>query len=212
MEGIKRFLFVSDWLLSRIVRKLFDFTIHVALLIVGFSTFWISIRLIFEYGEGLSDISRLEWWFCGLSLLLLWRYRRQLDETENSEWPAIRAPLLLAGKLSFILCFIVLFAFSVSVDHESSYVALNTFFVGSDFQLSIMSIVLASLYLSSPEHPTSQRLMESGENKNASAFAGAGQSGSVSDRPTQPEVRSEAKSVAKVHPNGDIEFSESRTV
>jgi len=63
-----------DASIARFTRKAFYWLSFAILLIAGLANFAMIPLSVFEYGEGLYDISMHEWLFIALIALLLWRY------------------------------------------------------------------------------------------------------------------------------------------
>ncbi|MGV8842901.1 MAG: hypothetical protein ACOH2I_06600 [Pseudomonas sp.] len=75
--------------------------------------------LIFEYGEGLADISPMEWGFMPLLALLLWRHVRYCRHFTTGIWRGLNRLLICQGIMSALGLLLVglLTAVMVQTDH-----------------------------------------------------------------------------------------------
>jgi hypothetical protein len=107
--------------------------------------------LIFEYGEGLADISLMEWGFMPLLALLIWRHIRYCQHFTTGIWRGLNRLLICQGIMSALGLLLIglLTAVMVQTDHVQgllSYLAQDDPI--SKF-VSLGSVLLAA-YLSPP--------------------------------------------------------------
>jgi hypothetical protein len=116
--------------------------------------------LIFEYGEGLADLSLMEWGFMPLLVLLLWRHVRYCRHFTTGMWRGLNRLLICQGVMTALyLVFIGLLA-SVMVQTEhfeelTSFLTLNDPI--SRF-VNLVSVLLAA-YLAAPTAGITTRSM-----------------------------------------------------
>ncbi|HDY97726.1 MAG TPA: hypothetical protein ENH72_04465 [Pseudomonas sabulinigri] len=114
--------------------------------------------IIFEYGEGSADLSRIEWIFMPLMLLLLWRHVNYCKHFETGFWRSISRLMIFIGMLLMLqLVFIGIVAglLSVTDDAEMTTNSLEAFlkFLAMADPLSEIlnyGLLLITVYLSAP--------------------------------------------------------------
>lgn len=105
--------------------------------------------LIFEYGEGLADVSWHEWAFMLLFGLLLWRHIHYCRHFATGFWRGLSRLLMFQGRL----CFAVLatLGFAIGFEQVQGVSAdLVSAAVDSAFELVGFGLVLLALYLAVP--------------------------------------------------------------
>lgn len=107
--------------------------------------------LIFEYGEGLADLSLLEWAFMPLLTLLVWRHVRYCRHFTTGIWRGLNRLLICQGIMSALGLLLVglLTAVMVQTDHVQGLVT----YLSQDDPISKLvsfSSVLLAAYLAAP--------------------------------------------------------------
>ena len=107
--------------------------------------------LIFEYGEGLADISLLEWAFMPLLALLLWRHVRYCRHFATGIWRGLNRLLICQGIMSAFGLLLVglLTAVMVQTDHLQELLSYLTQDDPISKFVSFSSVLLAA-YLAAP--------------------------------------------------------------
>lgn len=107
--------------------------------------------LIFEYGEGLADISLLEWAFMPLLALLLWRHVRYCRHFATGIWRGLNRLLICQGIMSALGLLLVglLTAVMVQTDHLQELLSYLTQDDPISKFVSFSSVLLAA-YLAAP--------------------------------------------------------------
>ena len=133
--------------LSRGLIKTLIWLLGIGLLIAQFSE-------IFEYGEGLADISWGEWGFMLVFALLLWRHRVYCRHFGWGFWRGLSRLLVFQG--SFLALWLVMLglilgdAWFLGARHEWIPTSLDPI-----MQLIEFGVVLFTLYLAAPTRPAS---------------------------------------------------------
>lgn len=126
-----------------------------SLWLLGLVLFKHSIAMIFEYNEGVADISWHEWGFFFIMALLLWRHTRYCKHFSVGYWSGLSRLLIAQGTLGvlFFICMGLLlmmlslkgglanFSFAVLRDHPVGKIAQYSF-------------TLLAVYLSAPFYPS----------------------------------------------------------
>lgn len=107
--------------------------------------------LVFEYGEGLADISLLEWAFMPLLALLLWRHVRYCRHFATGIWRGLSRLLICQGIMSALGLLLVglLTAVMVQTDHLQELLSYLTQDDPISKFVSFSSVLLAA-YLAAP--------------------------------------------------------------
>ncbi|MDP2243422.1 hypothetical protein [Pseudomonas sp.] len=108
--------------------------------------------LIFEYGEGLADLSLLEWAFMPLLVLLLWRHIHYCQHFAMGFWRGLSCLLIAQGimaALSMVL-FGAYAAWLAQTEHPDEILRLLTQEDPLD-KLLAFGMVLLALYLAIPK-------------------------------------------------------------
>ncbi len=149
-QELKYYLQKADWTLSRLFAFLFNAAIFLFLLIISLASLILELINIFEYQEGLADISIIEIMFSVCLFMLLKRYWAYTKQTSLRWWDILTSPFIWYGKF-------ILFAFFCA-----SLVAFFDLYNGSEYykiillqgqsydQISSFSAILLSLYIAVP--------------------------------------------------------------
>lgn len=120
--------------------------------------------LAIEYGEGLADLSWLEWGAMALLALLLWRHVHYCRHFALGFWRGLSRLLMFQGMLSclsFVFCGLLL---SLLLDDESLPGLLNFLRLEDPLsKLATYALALLAVYLASPTTPMCNRTMASVE-------------------------------------------------
>lgn len=81
-----------------------------SLWLIGLSMFASLPWMIFEYGEGLADLSPLEWMFIPLLALLLWRHVRYCQHFATGVWSGLSRLLIFQGVMGVFELAVIGFA------------------------------------------------------------------------------------------------------
>lgn len=108
--------------------------------------------LIFEYGEGLADLSLMEWGFMPLLVLLLWRHVRYCRHFATGIWRGFNHLLICQGIMSALGLLLVglLTAVMVQTEHVQGFVT----YLSQDDPISKLvgfGSVLLAAYLAAPK-------------------------------------------------------------
>lgn len=121
------------------------------LFMAGLASFAMIPLAVFEYGEGLHDVSTHEWFFLALIALLLWRYWIHCSHFNATVWTRISRILLFMGGFLFIeIAFYVASVIgnlNAGLSYDQALSNADTNFLGEIF--SWVGVCLA-LYLASP--------------------------------------------------------------
>lgn len=140
----------ADWALSRLIAFLFNTTIVLVLITLSFTSLSFEFINIFEYHEGLTDISTIEIIFFISSFLLLKRYWAYTKQTSLRWWHRLSAPLIWYGKfILFALLCAALIAFTDLYNETELYKELLLHGQNYD-QIISFSFILLSLYIAVP--------------------------------------------------------------
>ena len=113
--------------------------------------------IIFEYGEGLADLSPLEWMFMLLLALFLWRHIHYASHFALGFWQGLHR-LLMAQGVMFVLGLVVLGAIAAVLQfekHPEELLRLITQEHPID-KIETLGAVLLALYLGVPRTPATQ--------------------------------------------------------
>lgn len=121
------------------------------LFIAGLASFAMIPFAVFEYGEGMHDVSTHEWLFLALTALLLWRYWIHCSHFNATVWTRLTRIFLFMGGFLFIeISFYfasVIWGLNAGLGYDQALINADTEFWGEVF--SWVGICLA-LYLASP--------------------------------------------------------------
>jgi len=121
------------------------------LFIAGLASFAMIPFAVFEYGEGLHDVSAHEWFFLVLIALLLWRYWIHCSHFNATFWTRISRIFLFMGGFLFIeIAFYiasVIGGLNAGLSYDQALSNADTNFWGEIFSWVGVCLVL---YLASP--------------------------------------------------------------
>ena len=180
--SLKHYFQQADWTLSRLLGFMLKASIFIFLLGISLFALYLELLNIFEYQDGLADISTIEIIFFISFSVLLKRYWAYTKQTSLRWWHIVSAPFLWYGKfiLAALLC--------------ASAVAFVDLFQGTDLfktlmlqeqsydQLISLSIILLCLYIAVP----SQTLIVKSECDSPSEQPN--NSDDIKETQTEPEV------------------------
>lgn len=139
-----------DWALGRVVAKLLNVSLLILILGIALTSLLLELTSIFEYQEGLSDISTLEAVFIVLTLVLLKRYIFYATQTSERWWNILSMPLIWYGRL-LLFAWLTLSLLAFSDLLEGSDYLKRSFLHGENYiQIFSFSCILISLYISVP--------------------------------------------------------------
>jgi hypothetical protein len=96
--GSLHLLFELDWAVGRVVATLLNVCLFITLVGMALTSLWLKLVNIFEYQEGLSDISTVEAVFAVLAVVLLRRYIFYTRQTSERWWNILSMPLIWYGR------------------------------------------------------------------------------------------------------------------
>lgn len=144
--------------LTRTLCALLGWLKTASLWLTGFLTLAVMPWMIFEYGEGLSDLSPLEWGFMPLLALLLWRHIRYCRHFSSGFWHGLNRILIFQGVMSvFTLALIgAVIGALLFTEHLQSF--LN-YLQSQDpiSKLASFALLLLTVYLAAPTRATDSR-------------------------------------------------------
>jgi hypothetical protein len=122
-----------------------------SLWLLGLLTLALLPFLIFEYGEGLADLSLLEWAFMPLLALLLWRHVHYCQHFATGIWHGLTRLLICQGIMGALGLLLIGLLTSVMVQTEHLQTLLS--YLAQDDPISkLVSLgsVLLAAYLAAP--------------------------------------------------------------
>lgn len=128
---------------------LLGWLINASIWLLGLSSVAGQASQIFEYGEGLADVSWDEWSFMLLVILLLWRHTRYCRHFANGFWRGLNRLLSFQGRL---LCvWLSIFGFAIGFEQQlGTPVDLLSTVAAPVAELTVFGFVLLALYLAAP--------------------------------------------------------------
>lgn len=129
---------------------------YLGLWLLGLVMLVASFLLIFEYGEGLADISWHEWGFLLLLSLLLWRHTRYCQHFTLGFWRGLSRLLIAQGVLGILLAFGIglLVCLLLGSEHLDSFLQYLTREHPVD-ELVSYGFTLLAVYLAAPTYAES---------------------------------------------------------
>ncbi|MGF1749535.1 hypothetical protein [Vibrio cionasavignyae] len=149
-NSVYRFLCEIDWSLGRMLANTIKLVLFLTTTVIAFFFLYITFADVFEYQDGLADLSSIEILFAVLSVILLDRYIRYSRRTTVEWWLLIVKPITWYGI--FVLCawFVAsIFAF-IDLWKGTSYVSWGLLRSENYSQALSFIFVLISLYISVP--------------------------------------------------------------
>lgn len=161
---LKHYLQQADWTLSRLLGFIFKALIFIFLVSISITALYFELLNIFEYQDGLSDVSTIEIIFFVSFLVLLKRYWVYTKQTSLRWWHIISSPFLWHGKFitASLLCTSVIVLEYLFQDAE--YYKTLMLQEQSYDQILTFGIILLSLYIAVP----SQKLIVKSESVSSS--------------------------------------------
>ena len=129
-----------------------------SLWLTGFLTLAVMPWMIFEYGEGLSDLSPLEWGFMPLLALLLWRHIRYCRHFSSGFWHGLNRILIFQGVMSVLTLALIgaVVGALLFTEHLQSF--LNYLqYQDPISKLASFAFLLLTVYLAAPTRATDSR-------------------------------------------------------
>lgn len=115
--------------------------------------------ILFEYGEGLADISLLEWGFMPLLFLLLWRHVHYCRHFSTGVWRGLSRLLIYQGLM--IAVELVITGLFISLLLHTEHLTTLLGFLMRDDPISkfiTFGTILLAVYLAAPTTATSKGL------------------------------------------------------
>lgn len=141
--------------LSNSLYLLFAWLINALIWLLGLLMLSGQLARIFEYGEGLADVSWHEWAFMLLFGLLLWRHIRYCQHVATGFWRGLSRLLTVQGRLGCVLLTVLGFAIAVEQVQGGSADLVSTA-VDPVFELVGLGLALMAVYLAAPLVPTAR--------------------------------------------------------
>ena len=141
-----------DWGFSTFISALIKSLINIGLTCIGLSLLIYSIISIYEYDEGLADLSRIELVYMFVVFLLYMRIKSIVLKSTVPWWKAVFSPFMLIGRLAVIL-FLVAVGFGVYANKTD--LAQQVFlFEETLIELVTYGTVILGLYCGIPDLST----------------------------------------------------------
>lgn len=110
-----------------------------------------SIKMVFEYDEGLADISWHEWGFFLLMALLLWRHIHYCNHFSTSYWRGLSRLLIAQGILGVLFFFFMgLLLVLLSLNGDLGNFSFALFRDTPTAKVVHYSFILLTVYLAAP--------------------------------------------------------------
>jgi hypothetical protein len=134
---------------------------HLALWLTGLTVLIASTCIMFEYGEGLADISQFEWAFMVLAALLVWRHCHYARQFGYGFWRGLARGLSVQGialitqfTLMGLWLLLALWAMSLPMEWQGTADAMNDGDMAlKTYEIIGLAMVLLALYLGAPTRP-----------------------------------------------------------
>ncbi|EKO3922442.1 hypothetical protein [Vibrio metschnikovii] len=149
-EGFLHLLFELDWAVGRIVATLLNVCLFIALVGMALISLWLALINIFEYQEGLSDISDIEAVFVILALVLLRRYFIYTRQTSERWWNMWSMPLIWYGRFVLVAWLVVSVVALTDLQEGTKHLDLVRLHGENYIQMFTFSGILLSLYIAVP--------------------------------------------------------------
>lgn len=132
-----------------------------ALWLTGLIVLFTYIHMVFEYGEGLADISQFEWAFMLLAALLTWRHCHYARQFGYGFWRGLARGLAAQGMaliveltLLGLLILLTLWAISLPIEWRATANAIDDGDIAfKTYEIIGQAMVLLALYLGAPTRP-----------------------------------------------------------
>ena len=134
---------------------------HLALWLTGLTALIAATCIVFEYGEGLADISQFEWAFMVLAALLAWRHCHYARQFGYGFWRGLARGLSAQGialitqfTLMGLWLLLALWAMSLPMEWQGTADAMNDGDMAlKTYEIMAQTMVLLALYLGAPTRP-----------------------------------------------------------
>jgi len=134
---------------------------YLAIWLTGLIALIASICIVFEYGEGLADISLFEWAFMLLAALLTWRHCHYARQFGYSFWRGLARGLTAQGMalitqftLLGIMALLMLWAINLPMEWQATADAIDDGDMAfKTYEIIGQAMVLLALYLGAPTRP-----------------------------------------------------------
>jgi hypothetical protein len=166
-HSLKNHFCEADWALSRLISFIFNAIIFLCLISLSLLCIVFELIEMFEYKEGLADISTIEIGFIISAMVLLKRYWSYSNKTSTRWWNMAATPILWYGKF-IIIALLVISALAINDLNESTDY-YNTIILQRQSYIQLLSFVfiLISLYISVPSKKLRSKINEVTFHKNS---------------------------------------------
>ncbi|XAG84587.1 hypothetical protein MRM63_00710 [bacterium 19MO03SA05] len=129
---------------------LLNVCLFIALVGMALISLWLALINIFEYQEGLSDISDIEAVFVILALVLLRRYFIYTRQTSERWWNMWSMPLIWYGRFVLVAWLVVSVVALTDLQEGTKHLDLVRLHGENYIQMFTFSGILLSLYIAVP--------------------------------------------------------------
>lgn len=134
---------------------------HLALWLTGLIALAVYSVMVFEYGEGLADISQFEWAFMTLALLLTWRHCHYTRQFGYGFWRGLARWLSAQGialtvqvSLLGLLILLMLWVMNQPMQWQATANAIDDDDMAfKTYEFIALVVALLAIYLSAPTRP-----------------------------------------------------------
>ncbi|WP_311750776.1 hypothetical protein [Proteus columbae] len=144
------FFYELDWTLGYSFSIILRITLFLLLLTSSLTLVVLDFYFIFEYQEGISDISTLEIVFIVSVIILFKRYIAYTKVTTVSWWTKLTMPLVWYGCFSWLIWIIFSAFILFSGMNQDDYFILDILIIENYIQVLSFFLMLFSLYISVP--------------------------------------------------------------
>lgn len=131
---------------------LFGGLINALIWLLGLFSLAALVSEIFEYGEGLADVSWDEWGFMLFFVLLLWRHIRYSQYFATGFWKGLSRLLIFQGRLA--CAWLSVFGLLVIFEQQAGApIDLINTVADPVAELTVLGFALLALYLAAPTAP-----------------------------------------------------------
>lgn len=143
-----------DWGFSSFFNTLIKSLVSTGLTFIGLAVLIFSIVQMYEYGEGLADLSRYELIYFILVYFLLKRVRAVIKKSTVPFFKAIFSPLILIGQLAVVLALLVGGLALMDLTNKTDMVMNIYLFEETQVELVTYVTVILGLYCGVPAFKT----------------------------------------------------------
>ena len=147
---IKTLFIEADWALSRIITNLIKFIFITAIALTSFMLIRKGMIGIFEYGEGLAELSNVEIGFIIAIIVLACRHLLYSSITSVSSWRTYGTPFFWFGVFILLGWSFISFLMFTDIKGIKEKIELYLHTQEHHLQLVLMATFLLSLYISVP--------------------------------------------------------------